>query len=428
MPFDFNTKEQALTAIYNDLDMYIRSQLVNATREQISGTWQGRRAKALLDQIRVRLEQIHRQSTSWQETAFPQSLQSEAEKIEKELLEAGKLLPPNAAQEAQQWHRLNDDALSAIADDLTRTRAQHLGILTNSQGIAMPGSVLRQADDYLRQLGAIHISRGVGTGQGSYAVGKALRTSAEEALRNNIALQELAEGINSACGIVDSAGRTWSLQRYSQMAARTGMSRAATEGAMNKLQEFGEHLYRVTSNGTLCYICLPYEGKTFSMDEEGDKLGYPRLNRTFPLHPNCRHSIYPAIIETLKEGESFPKMTQEQLSMDDKGRYAYMREHNPAKMQVARQGFSSWPEYNRYKKNVGKAYNLADKELRGKRYRYDSIESRRKQATLMMLEDNNLTYAQAMAKVTRSFINSPEYAKLRPSITPSAQRSIANGK
>jgi hypothetical protein len=63
------------------------------------------------------------------------------------------------------------------------------------------------------------------------------------------------------------------------------------------------------------------------------------------------------------------------------------------------------------------------KDLRGPRWRYRGIESRRPQAIEAMLRDRRLSYKDAMEAQTRQFMRSPNYLQQRPdSLTPAAQR------
>lgn len=110
------------------------------------------------------------------------------------------------------------------------------------------------------------------------------------------------EGITA---FTDKAGRNWSLHAYCTMVTRT-TSRQAEIAAV--LSADTEHdLYQISSHGTTCAICAPYEGRVYSKSGKDpvfpplasafgkvDPLGPDTLANTWlNIHPNCWHSVYP---------------------------------------------------------------------------------------------------------------------------------------
>jgi hypothetical protein len=93
-------------------------------------------------------------------------------------------------------------------------------------------------------------------------------------------------------GFTDRAGRQWGLANYAEMAVRTTARQAVTEGARNSLLERSIDLVRISSHPTSCPQCKPFQGKTYSLT--GATPGYPHATVLPPIHPNCRHVMYPA--------------------------------------------------------------------------------------------------------------------------------------
>lgn len=110
------------------------------------------------------------------------------------------------------------------------------------------------------------------------------------------------EGITA---FTDKAGRNWSLHTYCSMATRT-TSRQAEVAAV--LSADPEHdLYKISSHGTTCKICAPYEGRVYS--RSGTDPDFPALSDAFGkidpsgtndlantylnIHPNCLHVLLP---------------------------------------------------------------------------------------------------------------------------------------
>lgn len=110
------------------------------------------------------------------------------------------------------------------------------------------------------------------------------------------------EGITA---FTDKAGRNWSLHTYCSMVTRT-TSRQAEIAAV--LSADPEHdLYIISSHGTTCAICAPYEGRVYS--KSGTDPDFPSLASAFGkmdpagpdtlantwlnIHPNCLHVLLP---------------------------------------------------------------------------------------------------------------------------------------
>lgn len=97
------------------------------------------------------------------------------------------------------------------------------------------------------------------------------------------------KGINS---LIDKGGRPWTLDRYSEMLIRTKTVEARNRGLVNRMAENGYDLVEVTSNGTTCQLCAPWEGKILSVS--GNDPDYPALSEAEAdglFHPNCQHAI-----------------------------------------------------------------------------------------------------------------------------------------
>jgi hypothetical protein len=107
-------------------------------------------------------------------------------------------------------------------------------------------------------------------------------------------------------GFVDSAGKRWSLQSYTEMAVRTATTQASVEGHVNRLSANGFDLVRISDHAEECPLCRPFEGQVFS--SEGKTPGYPTLESARAaglFHPNCGHSVGIYI-----EGVSKPRQTE----------------------------------------------------------------------------------------------------------------------
>lgn len=129
------------------------------------------------------------------------------------------------------------------------------------------------------------------------AAGRGVNRAVPEFVR---ALQR--EGVTA---FVDRAGHKWSLHTYCTMASRTTRRQAEVLSVLTRDPE--HDLYRISSHGTTCALCAPYEGRVYS--KSGTNPDFPPLadafgkidvngpdvlvNTWLNIHPNCLHSVVP---------------------------------------------------------------------------------------------------------------------------------------
>lgn len=136
--------------------------------------------------------------------------------------------------------------------------------------------ILRTVDDVYRQV--IAETSGVLTGT---------QTRRQAAQR---ALDRFAD--RGITGFTDSAGRSWSLESYTEMATRTAAGRAQVAGTLDRFTAAGRDLVIVSDAPQECRLCRPWEGRILSIT--GATPGYPTVSSATSaglLHANCRHSL-----------------------------------------------------------------------------------------------------------------------------------------
>ena len=110
------------------------------------------------------------------------------------------------------------------------------------------------------------------------------------------------EGVTA---FVDKAGRNWSLHTYASMVTRTTSRQAEVLAVLTADPE--HDLYKISSHGTTCALCAPYEGRVYS--KSGTDPDFPPLAAAFGkidpagaddlsntwlnIHPNCLHVLMP---------------------------------------------------------------------------------------------------------------------------------------
>lgn len=150
-----------------------------------------------------------------------------------------------------------------------------------SQMDAVHNRILRESDDIYRQVLADAIpmaNLGVET----------VRQAAQRALN--------AFATRGITAFVDKAGRSWGMPEYAEMAARTGMMRAAISGYTQDAIDHGEDLVIVSDHADECPLCAVWERKILSLT--GAKRNAPGCAGTVAdatkaglFHPNCEHSV-----------------------------------------------------------------------------------------------------------------------------------------
>ncbi|MDQ0943278.1 phage minor capsid protein [Streptomyces sp. V1I1] len=129
------------------------------------------------------------------------------------------------------------------------------------------------------------------------------------------ALDQFAQ--RGVTGFVDSAGRSWELAAYAEMAVRSVTARAAIEGHIDALAEIRVGLVIVSDAPLECPLCRPWEGEILTLGSESgprtiraehtiQPSGLFEPTRTVAVHvagslvearaqglfhPNCRHSL-----------------------------------------------------------------------------------------------------------------------------------------
>lgn len=154
--------------------------------------------------------------------------------------------------------------------------AVHLSSRLLASSLAATETVGRSMRDAFAQIARDEVSAGIAAGLGRREISAAMKR------------ELLQRGLT---GFVDRRGRRWRLEPYTRMVARTTTREAVTVGTINRMMELGADLVTVSSHVDSCDICKPHDGKTYSLT--GRTPGYPEMDFTVPIHPNCRHVLTP---------------------------------------------------------------------------------------------------------------------------------------
>ena len=206
--------------------------------------------------------------------------------------EARKILEP-ASKHLKGYK--NSVVLTSTQTDIVQKLVMNLmGEITDASMTVMAGlqsaMLGRIEPDIYRRIGLEQVAARQATGKG---INKALPDFID-ALRR--------EGVTA---YVDKAGRQWSLHTYCTMASRTTSRQAEILAVVTANEE--HDLYTISSHGTTCKACAPFEGRVYS--RSGNDPDFPPLAMAFGkvdtkgkddlantylnIHPNCLHVILP---------------------------------------------------------------------------------------------------------------------------------------
>lgn len=126
-----------------------------------------------------------------------------------------------------------------------------------------------------------------------------IRGNAREVITQRVAEAFSKEGMTS---FITIDGRKLPLDFYSEVVTRTNLKKANTDGALNRYIDNGVKHVTVTGGTPTCHECAAYRDIVFSLVEDDPDFPYLPPN-TFPLHPNCKCSLQPYVIEYKKQNE-----------------------------------------------------------------------------------------------------------------------------
>lgn len=137
------------------------------------------------------------------------------------------------------------------------------------------------------------------------------RIGATQAALNEFATQGIT-------GFTDTAGRAWSMSSYAEMATRTAATRSYTEGKLDTFRAAGISMFQLSSDGSPCDVCAPWEGEIVVDDGAENPDGLPTISEMEGdgvFHANCGHTLDAVSDAAYDSGiVTEEKMTDEELA------------------------------------------------------------------------------------------------------------------
>ena len=338
---------QELTKLYSGSIKKIEAEIGDATDF-------GRvRRAGVLRNVRQILADLQPQMEDWADTEMEKQYALAVAKAD------GALAKLNAADtELPQFTAIDREAIAALSDEVK------LGFAESIRGVA------RGAENILSQATKLEIAARIAEGTISGDTRKAISRQVKGILSE--------KGITS---LTDKAGRTWELDRYTQMLVRTKAVEARNVGLGNRIAQRNYDLVQVSTFGATHAACATWEGKILSYT--GQTQGYPTYadaKAAGLFHPNCRHQINVLIPELAKMTNGYsPEPT---VVIDQNEAQTIANDITPKQGEVAFPGgtkfkvsaneqriisendisFTETP-YRRYSSRVGGSFNRMDKQI-----------------------------------------------------------------
>ena len=164
--------------------------------------------------------------------------------------------------------------------------------------VQLNANVIRASRLVLAQAGfGEEIAAGIIGGLPRRETSRLLKRALRDAVRSTGA--ELEDGDLSQ---VEINGRTYRVDVWAEMHARTRTAQASTAGTRGMCAANDVGYVQVTTHAHAPCICTPFEGRIYALQEGDDRFPWVGIlpNGGCPMHPNCVHREAPAVLSILE--------------------------------------------------------------------------------------------------------------------------------
>lgn len=251
-----DAQAKRLIQLYGDAEKELLAEcnrLLLKNPESYSLAWQ----KTLLQRVQQIRGDLLAGSRTWCEEAIPDSYMKGMAWADADPLAGQKLMAGFGSIHQQAVEVLADNAYSRLTD-------------VNSV-------IGRRVDDVFRQVALEHAKGSVIGYQTTNQVAKRIR-------------EDLAE--RGITGFKDKAGHEWDMRRYAKVLAQETTNQSFRQGTINRLQEKGHDLVRLSSHSGSCPKCTPWQGRTMSLSgRDGEYPSVDEARGAGVFHVGCLHVL-----------------------------------------------------------------------------------------------------------------------------------------
>ena len=251
-----DAQAQRLIRLYDEAEREILKEcnrLLLKNPESYSLAWQ----KTILQRVQQIRADLLTGSRTWCEEAIPDSYMKGVAWADADPLAGTKTLAG--------FGSIHQQAVEVLADN-TYSRLQDVNNVVG-----------RRVDDVFRQVALEHAKGSV--------IGYQTTRQAAKNIREDLAKRGIT-------GFVDKAGHEWDMRRYAKVLAQETTNQSFRQGTINRFQEKGHDLVRLSEHSSSCPKCVPYQGRTFSLS--GNDKEYPPLDQARAggvFHVGCLHIL-----------------------------------------------------------------------------------------------------------------------------------------
>ena len=251
----------------------------DAQAARLSQLYADGEAEILREINRLLLTKQDSYSMAWQRTILKR-----VKELRGQLLAGGKQWAgeaiPATYQEGLKWADRDPLSGNQVITGFGRIHTEAAQVLadnTYSRLVAVDTVIGRNVDDIFREVSLQNIK---GTVLGYETTKKAASKIKKDLSERGVT------------GFVARDGAKWNLSRYSKMLAQESVNQSFRQGSINRYQEHGHDLVRISTHSGSCHRCTPWEGRTLSLS--GSDPDYPSLAEAQGgglLHVGCLHVL-----------------------------------------------------------------------------------------------------------------------------------------
>lgn len=263
-PFDKRTLK--LIQIYQKARKNLLNVIFNAETSQ--GTVASFE-RALLKQVNAELRALNINVQNWSQSTLPGFYMEGVNSVDEFLKENG--LPIGS------FAKLHKEAIKTIVDNTVTD------LLTANKFVG------RKINDDLRKIALDVIGQKLTTGK---TIEQTKNLLMDSLLNNGLAY------IQDDSKKISISNKTYQLDKYAEMVARSTTREATNRGTLNQLTNLGYDLVQMSDHASPCPLCAIYEGRVYSISGNDER--FPPLDFAFNgefanIHPNCEHVLTPYI-------------------------------------------------------------------------------------------------------------------------------------
>lgn len=295
---------------------------------------------AMLRSINKELAVLQGKTVAWVERAIPAAYRSGMDSVNRSYVsqyaDAGAVGP---AKYPTEFATLNRNAIKVLVQNTQADFDKALGF------------VGRRVQDDIRQAGLQAVADKVASG------------TTVDKMRKILAEKYAQQGLAAIKYQRQGKDVFMSLDAYAGLIARTTTAEATNTASINQNKSIGGDLMQLTSHASACPICMPLEGRVYSVD--GKDPDYPPLSTAFSseyatIHPNCGHRLVPYIVDFKDEAQLEADRKFSNRSFDVGDWPQAERERAQAGLDAYRRGqaksralYTDRRQYERYKAALG---------------------------------------------------------------------------